>query len=54
MISVMLNVSLTSNNGWVLEFCPEFESLNSQQKLDLIQDVLHDLNVKYKDVNENY
>jgi hypothetical protein len=54
MISVMFKVDLTNNNGWKLEFCPEFESLNSQQKLDLIQDVLYDLNVKYKDVNENY
>ena len=54
MMSVMLKVVQKDHVGWCVEFCPEFDTLSSQQKLDLIQDALHDLNVKYKDVNENY
>ena len=54
MLSIMLNIVQKDHLGWVVEFCPEFDTLSSQQKLDLLQDALYDLNVKYKDVNENY
>ena len=53
MISIMFNVALTEN-GWNVQFCPEFEGLNAQQKLDLLQDAIHDLNKKWKEVDENY
>ena len=51
---VTLKVEQKDHLGWVVEFPKEFDALRSQQKLDLIQDVLYDLNVKYKNVNENY
>jgi hypothetical protein len=51
---ITLKVEQKDHLGWVVEFPPEFESLRSQQKLDLIQDALYDLNTKFKDVNENY
>ena len=51
---VTLKVEQKDHLGWVVEFPKEFDALRSQQKLDLIQDALYDLNVKYKDVNENY
>jgi hypothetical protein len=54
MVSILLKVVQKDHLGWCVEFCPEFDTLSSQQKLDLIQDALYDLNVKYKDVNENY
>ena len=53
MISVMFNVALTEK-GWNVQFCPEFEGLNAQQKLDLLQDALYELNKKWKEVDENY
>jgi len=51
---IMLKVVQTPSMGWFVEFCPEFDTLSSQQKLDLIQDALYDLNTKFKEVNENY
>jgi hypothetical protein len=51
---ITLKVEQKDHLGWVVEFSPEFEALRSQQKLDLIQDALYDLNTKFKDVNENY
>ena len=54
MISIILNIKLSENNGWVIEFCPEFEGLSTQQKLDLLQDSVHELNLKWREVNENY
>ena len=46
MVSIMLKVVQKDHLGWCVEFCPEFDTLSSQQKLDLIQDALYDLNVK--------
>lgn len=54
MVSVMLKVVQKDHLGWKIEFPPEFDALRSQQKLDLIQDTLYDLNTIFKDINENY
>jgi hypothetical protein len=51
---ITLKVEQKDHLGWVVEFPKEFDFLKSQQKLDLIQDALYDLNTKYKDINENY
>ena len=51
---IKLKVEQKNHLGWVVEFPKEFDSLRSQQKLDLIQDALYDLNSKFKDINENY
>jgi len=51
---INLKIKQKDHLGWVVEFPKEFNELRSQQKLDLIQDALYDLNVKFKDVNENY
>ena len=51
---INLKIIQKDHLGWVVEFPKEFNALRSQQKLDLIQDTLYDLNVKFKDVNENY
>jgi hypothetical protein len=51
---INLKVEQKDHLGWVVEFPPTFDALKPQQKLDLIQDALYDLNVKFKDVNENY
>ena len=43
------------NLGWEVEFPPEFEQMfSSQGKLDLLQDAIHDLNKKWKDVDASY
>jgi hypothetical protein len=51
---INLEIVLSENTGWTVKFPPEFDALRSQQKLDLIQDALYELNKKFKDVNENY
>ena len=53
---MVINLKVVNKDhlGWVVEFSTEFEALRSQQKLDLIQDALYDLNTKFKDINENY
>ena len=51
---VTLKIEQKDHLGWIVEFPPEFDALRSQQKLDLIQDALYDLNTKFKDINENY
>lgn len=40
--------------GWCVEFPIEFESLTPQQKLDMLQDSIYDLNNKWKEVDEKY
>jgi len=54
MVSITLNIEQKDHLEWVVEFPKEFDDLRSQQKLDLIQDALYDLNLKYKNINENY
>jgi hypothetical protein len=51
---INLKVEQKDHFGWVIQFPPTFDALKPQQKLDLIQDCLYDLNTKFKDVNENY
>ena len=54
MIEITLKVSQTEKYGYEVAYCPEFNSLSSQQKLDLLTDALYELNKKFKEVNENY
>jgi hypothetical protein len=54
MMEVNLKVKKTEDFNYIVEYSPEFEALNSQQKLDLLQDALYELNKKFKEVNENY
>ena len=52
---VTLKVEQKDHLGWVVEFPPEFEQMfSSQGKLDLLQDAIHDLNKKWKDVDASY
>jgi hypothetical protein len=54
----LFEVNITTSDGIfndvVIDFSPEFESLRSKDKLDVIQDSLYELNKKFKEVNENY
>ena len=54
MKSIMLKVVETEKNGWSVEFCPEFDVLSSQQKLDLLTDTVIELNKKWSEVDGNY
>ena len=37
-----------------IDFSVEFDSLKSQDKLNIIQDALYEFNKKFKEINENY
>ena len=54
MIEITLKVTQTDKYGYEVEFTPEFEGLNTQQKLDLLQDAVYELNKKWREVNDNY
>jgi hypothetical protein len=54
MVSITLKV-IEKGLGWEVEFPLEFEQMfSSQSKLDLLQDAIHDLNKKWKDVDASY
>jgi hypothetical protein len=55
MIAITLKVIKKKKDyGWSIKFPQKFEVLSSQQKLDLLQDALHDINKKWKEIDENY
>jgi hypothetical protein len=54
MISIMLKINQSEQFNYNVEFCPEFDTLNKQQQLDLLQDAVFELNKKWKDIDENY
>ena len=54
MITVNLNVVQEEKYNYVVQFDAEFESLNSQQKMDLLTDAVIELNKKWAEVDENY
>ena len=51
---INFEIALSENHGWTVKFPPEFEELTTQQKLDLLQDAVFDLNQKWAKVNDNY
>ena len=54
MITVNLKVVQEEKYGYAVHFDAEFEGLSSQQKLDLLQDAVYELNKKWVEVDENY
>ena len=54
MITVNLKVVKEEKYGYAVQFDAEFESLNSQQKIDLLTDAVIELNKKWAEVDENY
>ncbi len=54
MITVNLKVVQEEKYGYAVQFDAEFEGLSSQQKLDLLQDAVYELNKKWAEVDENY
>ena len=54
MITVNLKVVQEKKYGYVVQFDAEFEGLNAQQKLDLLQDAVYELNKKWAEIDENY
>jgi hypothetical protein len=54
MISIMLKINQSEQFNYDVEFCPEFDTLNKQQQLDLLQDAVFELNKKWKAIDENY
>ena len=54
MVSIMLKVVQTTNNGWVIEFPLEYKSINPIQKLDLLQDCIYEIHNEFKHVNETF
>ena len=54
MITVNLKVVQEEKYGYAVQFDAEFEGLNAQQKLDLLQDAVYELNKKWVEVDENY
>jgi hypothetical protein len=54
MISIMLKINQSEQFNYDVEFCSEFDTLNKQQQLDLLQDAVFELNKKWKAIDENY
>jgi hypothetical protein len=54
MIEITLKISQTEKHGYEVAYCPEFESLSSQQKLDMLTDAVIELNKKWSEVDGNY
>ena len=52
MITVNLKVVQEEKYGYAVHFDAEFEGLSSQQKLDLLQDAVYELNKKWVEVDE--
>lgn len=54
MITVNLKVVQEEKYGYAVQFDAEFESLSSQQKMDLLIDAVIELNKKWAEIDENY
>ena len=54
MIAVNLKVVKEEKYGYAVQFDTEFESLSSQQKMDLLIDAVIELNKKWAEIDENY
>ena len=54
MIAVNLKVVQEEKYGYAVQFDAEFESLSSQQKMDLLIDAVIELNKKWAEIDENY
>lgn len=54
MITVNLKVVQEEKYGYAVQFDAEFESLSSQQKMDLLIDAVIELNKKWAEIDKNY
>jgi hypothetical protein len=54
MITVNLKVVQEEKYGYAVHFDAKFDSLSSQQKMNLLTDAVIELNKKWAEVDENY